>query len=531
MKNIFIISGVILLFLIIHSCVENTNLPVLTTATVSAITQTTATSGGNVIDEGGAPLVSRGICWHTSANPTIENNKTVVASGAGAFTSDLTQLAPNTLYYVRAYASNTAGTGYGNQLSFSTSQTISLPIVTTIAATVVTQTGATLNGTVNANNLSTTVTFDYGTTTSYGQSINATPNTVSGNTTTNVSASLTGLIVNTLYHFRVKVVSTGGTTYGSDMTFTPGQGSTAPTVTTTAATSVAQTGATLNGTVNANNLSTTVTFEYGTTTSYGQSINAAPNTVSGNTTTNVSANLTGLIANTLYHYRVKVLSNGITTNGNDLTFTTLSSGGQTGTVTDIDGNVYNTVTIGTQVWMAENLKTTKYNDGTAIPNITDNSAWSLLTTGAYSDYSNIPANSTTYGRLYNWYVGASSNPKNVCPTGWHVPTDAQWYTLITYLGGEAVAGSKLKETGTTHWTPTNTGATNETGFTALPGGCRNSWSGTFVEIGSIGFWWSSTETTTNGTDAYSRAMANIYSTVGRSNNGKKSGFSYRCLKD
>ena len=162
-------------------------------------------------------------------------------------------------------------------------------------------------------------------------------------------------------------------------------------------------------------------------------------------------------------------------------------------VTDINGNVYNIVTIGTQTWMAENLKTTKYNDGTAIPNVTVDATWAALTTGAYSDYSNTPANSTTYGRLYNWYVVdnnpatkvASNGGKNVCPTSWHVPTDAEWTILTTYLGGESIAGGKLKETGTAHWNSPNTGATNETGFTTLPSGLRY-YDGSYFLIGYDG---------------------------------------------
>ena len=205
-------------------------------------------------------------------------------------------------------------------------------------------------------------------------------------------------------------------------------------------------------------------------------------------------------------------------------------------MTDIDGNIYNTVTIGTQVWMAENLKTTKYNDGTAIPNITVDATWAAATTGAYCDYSNTPANSTTYGRLYNWYAVdnnaatkvASNGGKNVCPTGWHVPTDAEWTTLTTYLGGESVAGGKLKETGTTHWASPNTGATNETGFTALPGGNRY-YDGTYDDIGNYGYWWSSTEYST--TDAWYRYMYYNNTNVVRNNFDKQNGFSVRCVRD
>ena len=135
-----------------------------------------------------------------------------------------------------------------------------------------------------------------------------------------------------------------------------------------------------------------------------------------------------------------------------------------GSITDIDGNTYKTVTIGTQTWMAENLKVTKYNDGIAIPNVTDNTAWRELTTGALCDYGNTPSNSETYGKLYNWHA---VNTGKLCPTGWHVPSDAEWTELTDYLGGTSVAGDKLKETGSTHWSNLRTGATNETGFTAL----------------------------------------------------------------
>jgi len=199
---------------------------------------------------------------------------------------------------------------------------------------------------------------------------------------------------------------------------------------------------------------------------------------------------------------------------------------------DYDGNYYNTIKIGNQIWMAENLKTTKYNDGTAIPNVTDNTAWAALTTPAYCWYNNNEAAyKATYGALYNWYtVDVTSNGgKNVCPTGWHVPTDAEWTTLTTYLGGVDVAGGKLKETGTTHWTTPNTGATNETGFTALPGGYRHL-DGTFNNIGDLGYWWSATEY--SATLAWNRSLTYNYSNVIRSYlNYKKYGYSVRCVRD
>lgn len=201
----------------------------------------------------------------------------------------------------------------------------------------------------------------------------------------------------------------------------------------------------------------------------------------------------------------------------------------TKTVTDINGNSYNTVTVGTQVWMASNLKTTKYNDGKNIPNVTVDGTWETLTTGAYCWYNNDEATyKATYGALYNWYA---VNTGKLCPVGWHVPTDAEWATLSSYLGGESVAGGKLKETGTKHWTSPNTGATNSIGFTALPGGERNQ-RGTFVIIGNYGFWWSSTEYGTHLEDyAWARPMGYYLSDAYRDHSHKTYGFSVRCLRD
>ncbi len=196
--------------------------------------------------------------------------------------------------------------------------------------------------------------------------------------------------------------------------------------------------------------------------------------------------------------------------------------------TDGDGNNYAVVQIGTQVWMAENLKTTKYRDATSIPNVTDNTEWNNLLTGGYCNYNNTNNSDTinTYGHLYNWY--AATDAHNIAPTGWHMPTDAEWTTLTTYLSGESVAGGKLKENCSTHWNSPNTGATNETGFTALPGGYRN-YSGIFDNIGYLGYWWSSTEYWTSY--SWYRTVYYSYSYVYRNYNFKHDGFSVRCVRD
>ena len=197
------------------------------------------------------------------------------------------------------------------------------------------------------------------------------------------------------------------------------------------------------------------------------------------------------------------------------------------TVSDIDGNVYKTLTIGTQTWMAENLKTTKYRNGdkigTTSPATKDiRNEISPQYQWAYDGKEN---NADTYGRLYTWYTVTDS--RGVCPIGWHVPTDAEWSTLTTFLGGEIVAYGKLKETGETHWIKYDTGS-NETFFTALPGGLRNG-SGTFVDIGSRGNWWSSAEYGTS--DAWYRLMDYNFSSVYRYLLLKRNGISVRCIKN
>ncbi len=290
----------------------------ITTTSVSNITTTTALCGGNILSDGGAKITARGVCWSTSPNPTIVDNKTIDGSGVGNFTSNLTDLNDGLTYYIRAYATNSFGTAYGNEISFSTP----FPVY------------------------------------------------------------------------------------------------------------------------------------------------------------------------------------------------------------DIDGNGYDTVHIGTQVWMAENLKTNHYKNGTAIayPG-SDNTAWQNNTTGAYAWYNNDEATyKNTYGALYNWHA---VNTGSLCPTGWHVPSDAEWTTLTTYLGGESIAGGKLKEVGLAHWISPNTAATNETRFTALPGGFRY-YDGTYQTIGSHGFWRSSTFGTST---PLSRVMYYTNGETYSDSSDMSFGFSVRCIKD
>jgi uncharacterized protein (TIGR02145 family) len=321
--------------------------PILTTNTLTAITQTGATTGGNITSDGGSAITARGVVWSTLPTPNISlSTKTTDGTGIGSFSSSLTNLTPKTTYYVRAYASNSGNTGYGNQISFTT-----------------------------------------------------------------------------------------------------------------------------------------------------------------------KADSTNVM--------------GIPCPG-------------TPTVKDIDGNTYNTVQIGTQCWTKENLKASKYNDGTTIPLDTSGGVnglgqtWGTRSTGARTIYANDNTNLTTYGYLYNWYAAkgistsGSSNYKNICPTGWHVPSDGELTTLTTYLGGESVAGGKMKTIGTAYWTSPNTAATNESGFSALPGGSRLI-DGSFNNIRGYAFFWSATEN--DDYFAWGRYLYNNYSFVNSSTNCKSVGASVRCLRD
>jgi uncharacterized protein (TIGR02145 family) len=213
--------------------------------------------------------------------------------------------------------------------------------------------------------------------------------------------------------------------------------------------------------------------------------------------------------------------------GSEVTFTTAPACGTTTTVLDIDNNSYNTVSIGTQCWTKENLKVTKYNDGTAIPEETNPTNWAGLATGARAAYDNSNTNAATYGYLYNWY--AVNDSKGLCPTGWHVPTDAEWNTLTTFLGGEGVAGGKMKETGTTLWDAPNTGATNESGFSARPGGYRNPPSGSFLGIINDAYFWSAT--VYDASSAWLRDLHHNNGQVLRNYLLKGNGLSVRCLRD
>ncbi len=312
---VFILLTISLIY--ITSCEKEPDPLALTTLGASEITYSGAISGGNITADGGAAITARGVCWSTSHKPTVADSKTEDGSGSGTFTSTLTGLSPETPYYVRAYASNSQGTAYGGEISFTSGQ-----------------------------------------------------------------------------------------------------------------------------------------------------------------------------------------------------------------LTDIDGNVYNTITIGNQVWMKENLKVTKFNDGADIPYVTDNDTWFQTNDPGYGWYDNDEATyKDLYGAMYNWYT---VNTGKLCPDGWHVPGDAEWTILTDFLGGEEIAGGKLKEAGTEHWSDPNTDATNVSGFTALPGGYRSN-GGQYYGIEWQGRWWTSSMIDNNF--VWTRHMQTDIGNVNRYDMNKNYGFSVRCIME
>ncbi|MBN1446444.1 MAG: fibrobacter succinogenes major paralogous domain-containing protein, partial [Bacteroidetes bacterium] len=353
--------------------------------------------------------------------------KTWDGAGTGSFTSNITGLAENTTYYVRAYATNGIGTGYGNEVSFRAQDLgMFVPVLTTSAVTDITTTAARSGG---------------------------------------------------------NIISDGGysvTARGVCWRRSPGP--------------------TLSDSV----------------------------TTSGTGIGSFTSDITSLTASTTYYVRAYATSIAGTGYGNELSFSTQndSSGGDT-------------IMIGTQVWMLKNLDVDKYRNGDPIPQVTDPAQWYSKTTGAWCYYNNDSTMSPIYGRLYNWY--AVNDPRGLAPSGWHIPTDDEWKTLEVHLGmTQAHAdstdwrgtdeGGKLKETGTSHWQSPNTGASNSSGFTALPGGYR-SWfnNAPFSGMGSNGYWWSSTAD--GAATAWNRILNYGLQTVWRRTSIKTTGYSVRCVRD
>ena len=506
-------------------------LPILYTSAVTSISAFTANCGGTVVSDGGSPVIARGICWNSSPNPTTANNKTINGSGTGSFTGGMTGLAASSVYYVRAYATNSAGTSYGNEVSFTT--TNGGITLTTTAITAITVNTATSGGNITNNGGSGVI--------ARGVCWNTSPFPTTANSkTTNGSGNgvfvseLTSLAPNTLYYVRAYATNSMGTSYGNQQSFTTQNGFI--TLTTSELTEITATTAIGGGEItNDGGSSVTARGVCWSNTQNPTITDSKTNDGSGNGA--FVSNLTGLLPDTLYYVRAYATNGVGTYYGNEVSFTTLWSCGKPFS-DERDGKNYNTVHIGEQCWMKENLAW--------LPSVSPPSSGSLTTpfNYVYGYYginiteAKATSNFQIYGTLYNWPAAI-----NACPSGWHLPSDDEWTTLTTYVSSQTAnrCNSNVDYiakalAATTNWnTTTNTCAVgnnlianNTTGFTGLPGGYRYA-NGTFNIIGFNGLFWSSTEYST--TTAWGRDMYYSLANVGSGDVGKFYGFSVRCLRD
>ena len=499
--------------------------PTLITTEASGITQTTVTSGGTISNDGGATVTERGIVYGTSTNPTTSNTKVTSGSGTGSFNVNITALTPNTTYYIRSYAINNIGTGYGNQQTFTTSfPSNTLPVVISTNVTGLTTIQATFNAEVNNQGGGTVTERGAVWNTSGNPTVNS--NRIpSGSGTGVYTTTITGLSGGVNHYVRSYAINNFGISYGVEIPFTTLFGLATLTTNNVIAQSIT---ASSGGNITDNGGST-VTARGVVWNTTGTPTISNSKTTDGSGTGSYVSNISALSPSTTYFVRAYATNSAGTAYGNEQTFTTAAT---SQTVTDIDGNTYNNVQIGTQVWMCENLKTSRYRNGGSIPYIVGNADWQALTTGAWSYYDHDVANNAIYGKLYNWFT---TKGDTLCPTDWHVPTDAEWTVLTDYLGGVSVAGGKMKTVGTAYWNSPNTDATNESGFSALPGSYRNN-DGSFNDIMNIALFWSASGA--YGNDAWSRGL---YSSNGFVFKGsfpyfdsylnKSSGASVRCLKN
>ncbi len=502
------------------------NLAILTTSQPTVLSPTSAYGGGTITSEGAAPVTQRGVCWSTFPSPTFANNFTNDGNGLGTFNSSIFPLLPSTTYYVRAYATNAFGTSYGNTFTLTTSNASSAGSIPTVATSNVNYTNgltASCGGSINADGglavIARGVCWAIGTTPTINNSF-----TVDGAGAGSFTSSITNLLPNTNYFVRAYATNNAGTAYGVSYSFSTFA---LPSVTTLPVSNISAGSANVAGIVLSDGGSAV------TSRGFCWSTNATPNTNdnitsigSGTGSYNGTAQI--LLLSTTYYVRA-FATNGIGTSyGNIISFATTGSVTNGAGVT-FDGYTYNTIIYGNgQEWMAENLRTTVYANGDPIPNVTDVNQWPSLISGAWAHYNDDSQYENPFGKLYNWYT--VSDTRNVCPIGWHVPNDSDWTTLTSYFGGANISGGKMKVTGIQYWTSPNTGATNESGFSGLPGGYRTNYiSPAFLGFGNSGYWWSSTDL--NSTNASIKLLSSGNSSLYLSSNAKSYGHSVRCLKD
>ena len=464
-------------------CLKNT-LPQVNTTSVTNVTTSTALVTGEVISEGDQNT-TRGFCYSNTPNPTINNDTASSGRGIGTYSATINGLSPFTTYYVRSFARNDLGISYGSEVSFRTSQLavgdfygggyiVNIDTLTrTGLVCAPTDTGWHVWGCMGTNII--------GTSSTLGSGQNNTNLILAGCSARPIAASVCAdLVLN-----------------GYDDWFLPSSQELLLAYTRLRPMNIGNLGP----------------MNYTSTQINSDLVNDV----------NTSGGFIGIIGQAF-----KWQNSGV----RPFRYFTLPSLLQCGssTVTDIDGNVYNTVLIGNQCWTQSNLKTSKYRNGDNIPTGLNNSDWFNTTSGAYAIYNNDPVNDGLYGKLYNHYSVTDS--RGLCPTGWHIPSDAEWTTLENHLGGSSVAGGALKSTAMQPspggWASPNAGAINSSGYSALASGFRLD-NGAFNYISYYTKWWSST--LISSFNAWYRNLDYDHSFFGRSNDYVTYGFSVRCLKD
>ena len=526
-----------------RSLITTVKTPTVSTSAVSNITCIAADCGGTVSSDGISGVTAKGVCWSTSTNPTITDSLTIDGNDVGSFTSHITGLQPGTHYYVRAYATNNAGTVYGTQRQFTTPA--ATPTVTTVTVSNVTCTTAACGGNVTFEGIAPV--------TARGVCWSTSPNpTISDSLTVDscglggFTSLVTGLQPNTHYYVRAYATNSAGTVYGTQRQFTTPAAT--PTITTNGVNRVSFTSVTCDGNVNYEGIAAVTARGVCWSTSPNPTVNDS-HTVDSSGLGSFTSLITGLQPIVHYYVRAYATNSAGTAYGNEIEFTTTDGYPcpNAATLTDIDGNIYNTVQLGSQCWMRENLRTTRYANGTDIPlaNYTENYAYRCYPNGSASNVS-------TYGYLYNWQAvmggsaSSNSNPSGVqgiCPNGWHVPSDAEWTQLTDYVSsqsqylcngdsnyiGKALADNALSWSYDTTTCavgnmPSNNNATN---FSALPAGDITSL-GYFGFLTFTNFW---TATQYNNSRAYDRDIAWYVATVRRQDFEKVRGHSVRCLRN
>ena len=489
--------------------------PTVTTNEVTNITANSAVSGGNITDDGGFSITTRGVCWSTSNNPIITDSHTTDGTGTGSYSSELKELDVNTTYYLRAYATNSIWTAYGLEKSFTTNDGI--PDLTTTEITNITANSAVSGGNITDDGGSSITARGVCYSTSQNPTITDS-HTTDGTGTGSYTSELTELYINTNYYIRAYATNSIGTAYGLEKNFTTNDG--IPDLTTTEITNITVNSALSGGNISDDGgLSITSRGVCWNKTGNPTLANCDDYTTDGSGLDSYISYLTDLDENTLYYVTAYATNEVGTGYGNIESFTTLEPPCGELTV-NYGGQIYNTVLIGNQCWFKENL-----NIGTRIDDVNEQTDNSIIEKYCYG---NDELNCDEYGGLYQWdemmQYTTTQGTQGICPDGWHLPTDDEWTSLVNYAGGSSNAGYKLKSI--SGWYNNGNGS-DEYGFDALP--CGGSWYAVFNGLTQHANFWLSDE------QGYSLALLKslyYYSDeVLHYGNDKGCGLSVRCVKD